>query len=173
MRHLTLWKERFLKVFLVINSRLNNLTENGNKQTKKKKEKRIKRVSRLNCSFFFSFIFFSFLFFFLSKFLEFKVSTQFLQKSLNNNGQCSVMKFAWLPHNSAGEFCVWPWSKAVSQSRPKTAFLGFQVTSQKSKPKITRTFEVLSPSSKRPLKNKLLCKFSTWSRFPFWNSSSF
>ena len=172
MRHLTLWKERLLEVFLVINSRLNNLTENGNEQ-KKKKEKRIKRVSRLNCSFFsllFSFLSF---FFFLSKFLEFKVSMQFLQKSLNNNGQCSVMKFAWLPHNSAGEFCVWPWSKTVSQSRPKTAFLGFQVTSQKSKPKIARTFKVLSPSSKRPLKNKLLCKFSTWSRFPFWNSSSF
>ena len=68
VRHLTLGKERFLKVFLVINSRLNNLTENGNEQ--KKNEKRIKRVSRLNCSFFFPFIFFSSLFFFLSKFLE-------------------------------------------------------------------------------------------------------
>lgn len=38
VRHLTLGKERFLKVFLVINSRLNNLTENGNEQKKKRKQ---------------------------------------------------------------------------------------------------------------------------------------
>ena len=38
VRHLTLGKERFLKVFLVINSRLNNLTENGNEQKKEKKK---------------------------------------------------------------------------------------------------------------------------------------
>ena len=43
----------------------------------------------------------------------------------------------------------------------------FQVTSQK----IARTFKVLFPSRKDLLKNKLLCKFSTWERFPFWKYS--
>ena len=39
--------------------------------------------------------------------------------------------------------------------------LGFQVTLKKSELQMARTFKVSSPSSKRSLKNKFLCKFST------------
>ena len=50
-------------------------------------------------------------------------------------------------------------------------FLAFKWRNKNPYSKIARTFKVLSPSSKRSLKNKLLSKFSTWYRFPFWKYS--
>ena len=55
----------------------------------------------------------------------------------------------------------------------RARWLAFRWRHKKPYSKIARTFKVLSPSSKRSLKNKLLCKFSTWYRFPFWKYRSF
>ena len=56
-------------------------------------------------------------------------------------------------------FCArWLASSVISQ----VLFLAFKCRHKNPYSKITRTIKVLSPSSKRSLKTKLLCKFSKW-----------
>ena len=52
----------------------------------------------------------------------------------------------------------WLASSVISQ----VLFLAFKWRHKNPYPKIAKTFKVLSPSSKRSLKTKLLCKFSKW-----------